>query len=162
MQLFTENRRGFAALGLSGQCPDRFHFLFFGSRFCGCNERCRSGSDFPEHCGVHGGRYGCHLGELLWQSVAEPDAEYGPVGFAGHAFYECARELADLPAVPPVEVTNVNSIQTFIQAVIDHYGRIDVLINNAGYNKLAKIIDYDESQYDLIVDANLKNVFFCS
>ena len=59
-------------------------------------------------------------------------------------------------------MTNVNSIQTFIQAVIDHYGRIDVLINNAGYNKLAKIIDYDESQYDLIVDANLKNVFFCS
>lgn len=61
-----------------------------------------------------------------------------------------------------LDVTSVDSIQAFMTAVIAHYGRIDVLINNAGYNKLAKIVDYDEELYDLIVDANLKNVFFCS
>ena len=61
-----------------------------------------------------------------------------------------------------LDVTSVDSIQAFMTAVIAHYGRIDVLINNAGYNKLAKIVDYNEELYDLIVDANLKNVFFCS
>lgn len=61
-----------------------------------------------------------------------------------------------------LDVTSVSSIVSFMKAVVDHYGRIDILINNAGYNKLAKIIDCDESHYDLIVDANLKNVFFCS
>ncbi len=61
-----------------------------------------------------------------------------------------------------LDVTQVNSIRQFLDGVIEYYGRIDVLINNAGYNKLAKIIDYDEELYDLIVDANLKNVFFCS
>ncbi|NKB67229.1 MAG: glucose 1-dehydrogenase [Candidatus Latescibacteria bacterium] len=61
-----------------------------------------------------------------------------------------------------LDVTNVAAIQTFMDAVVGHYGRIDVLVNNAGYNKLAKILDYDEELYDLIVDANLKNVFFCS
>ena len=61
-----------------------------------------------------------------------------------------------------LDVTNVESIQAFMDAVIGHYGQIDVLVNNAGYNKVGKILDYDEELYDLIVDANLKNVFFCS
>lgn len=61
-----------------------------------------------------------------------------------------------------LDVTSVDSISAFMKAVIAHYGRIDILINNAGYNKLAKIVDCDEAHFDLIVDANLKNVFFCS
>ena len=61
-----------------------------------------------------------------------------------------------------LDVTDVSSINTFMSAVIEHYGGIDVLVNNAGYNKQQKIIDYDEQLYDLIVDSNLKNVFFCS
>ena len=61
-----------------------------------------------------------------------------------------------------LDVTDVNSIQAFMSAVIGHYGVIDVLVNNAGYNKQQKIVDYDEQLYDLIVDSNLKNVFFCS
>ena len=59
-----------------------------------------------------------------------------------------------------VDVTEVASIESFTKAVIDQYGRVDVLINNAGYNKQMKILDYSEELYDQILDANLKNVFF--
>jgi 2-deoxy-D-gluconate 3-dehydrogenase len=61
-----------------------------------------------------------------------------------------------------LDVTDVASIRVFFESAIAHYGRIDVLINNAGYNKQQQILDYDEQQYDLIVNSNLKNVFFCS
>ena len=61
-----------------------------------------------------------------------------------------------------LDVTDVASIRRFFDAVEAHYGNVDVLVNNAGYNKLARILDYEEELYDLIVDANLKNVFFCS
>jgi NAD(P)-dependent dehydrogenase (short-subunit alcohol dehydrogenase family) len=61
-----------------------------------------------------------------------------------------------------LDVVDVDSIQRFMDATVDHYGRIDVLINNAGYNKLAPALDYDEELFDTIIDANLKNVFFCS
>lgn len=61
-----------------------------------------------------------------------------------------------------LDVTDVDSMSRFVSAVTSHYGRIDVLVNNAGYNHQGKILDCSEAQYDRIVDANLKNVFFCS
>ncbi|MEE3234522.1 MAG: SDR family oxidoreductase [Candidatus Latescibacterota bacterium] len=61
-----------------------------------------------------------------------------------------------------LDVTNVTSIEKFVDAVLDKFGRIDVLVNNAGFNKLAKLIDYSEEMFDRIIDSNLKNVFFCS
>ena len=61
-----------------------------------------------------------------------------------------------------LDVADVESIRTFFNSVIQHYGRIDVLVNNAGYNTQAKLLDYTEEQYDQILDTNLKNVFFCS
>jgi NAD(P)-dependent dehydrogenase (short-subunit alcohol dehydrogenase family) len=61
-----------------------------------------------------------------------------------------------------LDVVSVASINEFFAASIAHYGRLDGLVNNAGYNKQAPILDYGEELYDQIVDANLKNVFFCS
>ena len=61
-----------------------------------------------------------------------------------------------------LDVTDVASIEAFFEGVDAHYQGLHVLVNNAGYNKLGKILDYDEDLYDLIVDANLKSVFFCS
>jgi gluconate 5-dehydrogenase len=61
-----------------------------------------------------------------------------------------------------LDVVDVASIQAFFDAVVGHYGSIDVLVNNAGYNKLGAALDYDEDLFDTIIDANLKNVFFCS
>ena len=61
-----------------------------------------------------------------------------------------------------LDVTDVASIEAFFKGVDAHYEGLHVLVNNAGYNQLGKILDYDEELYDLIVDVNLKNVFFCS
>lgn len=62
----------------------------------------------------------------------------------------------------PLDVSDVASIRAFMRAVVARFGRIDVLINNAGYNKLGPLLDTDEALYQRIVDANLKSVMFAS
>ena len=42
------------------------------------------------------------------------------------------------------------------------YGRIDILINNAGISSKTKIEDYTEEEYEKITNLNIKSVFNCS
>lgn len=61
-----------------------------------------------------------------------------------------------------VDVVDVKSIHHFVDQAVQAYGGIDVLVNNAGYNKIKPALEVTEEEYDYIVDVNLKNVFFFS
>ncbi|MGB1885245.1 MAG: SDR family NAD(P)-dependent oxidoreductase [Gammaproteobacteria bacterium] len=61
-----------------------------------------------------------------------------------------------------LDVTCVDSINAFIAAAVTDFGRVDVLINNAGHNEVGPILDCDEARYQRIVETNYKSVFFAS
>lgn len=50
--------------------------------------------------------------------------------------------------------------QKFITALCDHFGRADILINNAGLERRADFWEVSEQEYDLVLNVNLKAVFF--
>ena len=60
----------------------------------------------------------------------------------------------------PLDIAQIPSMHTFVDSVLAHYGRIDVLVNNAGTNMPKPALDYSEEEYDQIMDTNLKGVFF--
>jgi gluconate 5-dehydrogenase len=62
----------------------------------------------------------------------------------------------------PLDITNRASAQSFVEAAMAHYGRIDVLVNNAGTNKPKPALEYSDEEYDLIVDTNLRGVYLLS
>lgn len=61
-----------------------------------------------------------------------------------------------------MNVTDRQNIDQVVAAVVEKYGRIDVLINNAGITKDARLVNMTEAQFDAVIDVNLKGVFNCT
>ncbi|MFO0458125.1 MAG: SDR family NAD(P)-dependent oxidoreductase [Burkholderiales bacterium] len=60
-----------------------------------------------------------------------------------------------------VDVTQRETIDAMVAAVKDHWGRIDVLINNAGVVGLAKIEEITDAEFDRVYGVNVKGKLWC-
>jgi 3-oxoacyl-[acyl-carrier protein] reductase len=61
-----------------------------------------------------------------------------------------------------LNVTDRASIDLVVAVLMARHGRIDVLINNAGITKDARLVNMTEQQFDAVIDVNLKGVFNCT
>jgi 3-oxoacyl-[acyl-carrier protein] reductase len=61
-----------------------------------------------------------------------------------------------------VDVTNRAQINAMVEAVRARYGRIDVLVNNAGITQDARLQKMTEEQFDRVIDVNLKGTYNCA
>ncbi|MBW1847346.1 MAG: glucose 1-dehydrogenase [Deltaproteobacteria bacterium] len=52
-------------------------------------------------------------------------------------------------------------VQEMVEQIVKQYGRIDVLINNAGVAGVVPVTELSEEDWDRVVDTNLKGVFLC-
>ena len=73
-----------------------------------------------------------------------------PAKSGGEAFFE------------KVDVTSKTQVEAMIQTVVDRFGRLDVMINNAGIGDIAPMIEVEEDRYDRQMDVNTKGTFLCA
>jgi 3-oxoacyl-[acyl-carrier protein] reductase len=52
--------------------------------------------------------------------------------------------------------------ESVVDAAITHFGRIDVLVNNAGITQDARLQKMTLAQFDAVIDVNLRGVFHCA
>ncbi|HHT96422.1 MAG TPA: 3-oxoacyl-[acyl-carrier-protein] reductase [Clostridiales bacterium] len=59
------------------------------------------------------------------------------------------------------DVTNEDEIKNLVKETIEHFGRIDVLVNNAGITKDNLLMRMSGKDFDDVINVNLKGSFYC-
>jgi 3-oxoacyl-[acyl-carrier protein] reductase len=61
-----------------------------------------------------------------------------------------------------VDVTDAFAVERILDQVVEEWGRIDVLVNNAGLVRDARLEDVADEDWDLTLDVNLKGCMVCT
>jgi glucose 1-dehydrogenase len=69
-------------------------------------------------------------------------------------------ELGDKSIGVEADVSKVEDLTRLIGAAVDAFGRLDIMVNNAGVETRTSILDTTEGQFDKVMAINLKSAFF--
>jgi glucose 1-dehydrogenase len=58
------------------------------------------------------------------------------------------------------DVSNVADLQRLVDTAVQTFGRLDVMVNNAGIETRSSILDTTEAQFEKVLGVNLKSAFF--
>jgi glucose 1-dehydrogenase len=58
------------------------------------------------------------------------------------------------------DVSKISDLEMLVDAAVSRFGRVDIMVNNAGVETRTSILDTTEDQYDKVMAINLKSAFF--
>ncbi len=68
--------------------------------------------------------------------------------------------LGDQSIGVEADVSKVDDLQRLVDAAVAKFGRLDIMVNNAGVETRTSVLDTTEAQYDKVLSINLKSAFF--
>jgi glucose 1-dehydrogenase len=68
--------------------------------------------------------------------------------------------LGDQAIGVDADVSKVDDLQRLVDETVKAFGRLDIMVNNAGVETRSSVLDTTEKQYDFVLDVNLKSAFF--
>ena len=60
------------------------------------------------------------------------------------------------------DVSKLADLQKLIDAAVSRFGRVDIMVNNAGIETRTSVLDTTEAQYEAVMSVNLKSAFFAT
>jgi len=70
------------------------------------------------------------------------------------------RGMGDQVAGVKADVSKIEDLKTLVDTAATTFGRLDIMVNNAGIETRTSILDTTEEQYEKVLDINLKSAFF--
>jgi len=68
--------------------------------------------------------------------------------------------LGDQSIGVDADVSKIDELQKLVDATVAKFGRLDIMVNNAGVETRTSVLDTTEVQYDKVLSINLKSAFF--
>jgi glucose 1-dehydrogenase len=84
--------------------------------------------------------------------IAHPDAT--------EALEKQIAALGDRSIGVQADVSRVADLEKLVGAAVTAFGRLDIMVNNAGVETRTSVLDTTEGQYDTVMQINLKSAFF--
>jgi len=110
---------------------------------------------------VTGGTDG--IGKALVRTLLGQGARVATCGRNQDKLYQLQTEYPGRPLHTAVaDVSRFEDCQTFIQSTLSAFGRIDILINNAGISMRALVQDLDVSVLEKVMDTNFWGTVYCT
>ena len=60
------------------------------------------------------------------------------------------------------DVSDYNQVKDMVDYCVDRFGKIDLLVNNAGISSIKPFLDINEDEWDRLIAVNLKSIYNCS
>lgn len=105
---------------------------------------------------------GSGIGEAIAQELSDAGAAVCINYFKAYA-EEAKAHASSLPKAIAVEadVSDAKSVASMVDQTVRELGGLDVLVNNAGLERAVPLLDMQESDWDLVLNVNLKGAFTC-
>ncbi len=103
-------------------------------------------------------------GSGIGEAIAKRFAQEGAIVILFGRKMEGLRRVASLIPTESLciqgDISHVADLERLYSTIKNRYGRIDIIVANAGVAKLIPLKDVDEASYDYISDINLKGTYF--
>jgi NAD(P)-dependent dehydrogenase (short-subunit alcohol dehydrogenase family) len=79
----------------------------------------------------------------------------------GVAAAQVAERLGDAAVASEVDVSNSANVRHMVDTAVERFGRLDIIVNNAGYGIPGTVVTTEEDDWDALMAVNLKGVYLC-
>jgi NAD(P)-dependent dehydrogenase (short-subunit alcohol dehydrogenase family) len=105
------------------------------------------------------------IGKVLAIALAEAGCDVALFGLHKENLVETAEAIIKLERTPLVltgDVSKKDDVHKAFARIAKEFGGLDICVNNAGISMQQPVEDMPETDWDKIIDTNMKGVFFCS